>query len=207
MSITLIIIIITALVSYQCFNDHNLKSKLAHYPVAEAGNGEYHRLFTAGLVHADMNHLLINMFVLYFFGEAIENQFIYIFGPVLGMVHFVILYITAIVAANLTTYAKHKENPRYSAVGASGAISAVLFVFMMINPWSTIYLYFVIPIYAVLAGFLFLAWESYAGKKQIGRTDHDGHFYGALFGVVYIIAVKPSIFTAFIAELMNPPFL
>lgn len=207
MSITLIIIIVTGLISYQCFQDHGLKSKLAHYPVAEAGNGEYYRLFTGGLVHADWNHLLINMFVLYFFGESIEYQFSVLFGATLGKVHFVLLYVTAVIAANAVTFAKHKNNPSYSAVGASGAISAVLFVFMMINPWDLIYLYAIIPIYAVLAGFLFLIWESYAGKKQIGRTDHDGHFYGALYGVAYIIAFKPSILKSFIDAMLNPPFL
>jgi len=154
MSITLVIIIVTGLISYQCFSDRNLKSKLAHYPVAEAGNGEYYRLFTGGLVRADMNHLLINMFVLYFFGEAIEREFDDLFDGILGKVHFVM-----------------------------------------------------IPIYAVLAGFLFLAWESYAGKKQIGRTDHDGHFYGALFGVLYIIAFKPSVVVEFLKAMIAPPFL
>lgn len=202
LTITLLIIVLTGLISYQAFSNRTLFDNLKHYPIAEH-QGEYYRLFSCALVHGDMTHLFMNMYVLYEFGIAVEERFVYEFGPIMGRVHFVSLYILSIAGANIKTFFKHKDNPSYSAVGASGAISAVLFAYILFHPWSQLLLFFIIPMPAILAAILFLVWESYAGKKNWFRIDHDAHFFGAVFGVVYVLVIRPSTLKEFIGQIME----
>ncbi|MBT8220713.1 MAG: rhomboid family intramembrane serine protease [Bacteroidia bacterium] len=203
MSITLVIIILTGLISYNAFSNRDLFERMKHYPIVEHSNKEYHRLLTSGFVHADMTHLFINMYVLFIFGEYVELQFQNYFGPLMGRVNYTLLYVLAIIGADLPTYAKHKHNPRFASVGASGAISAVLFAFILMNPWSQLLLFFIIPMPAIVAGILFLVWESYASKKNYGRIDHDGHFYGAIFGIIFMIIIRPSIIPDFLEKIVS----
>ena len=203
MSITLIIIILTSLVSYQAFNDGNLKSRLLHRPYLEHHSKEYYRLLSHGFIHADMTHLIINMFVLYMFGEYVEETFSAIFGPIKGRVFYILLYILTIIAASLPTHAKHKDNSYYAALGASGATSGVLFAFILFNPWSTLYLFFVIPCPAIIAAILYLVYSSWASKNSKDNIGHDAHFYGAIFGFLFTIALNPDIFPNFLTRVMH----
>lgn len=203
MSITVIIIAITCLISYQAFNDANLKSKLLHRPYLEHKDKEYYRLLSHGFIHADMTHLLINMYVLYIFGEYVENTFLAMFGAMKGRLFYILMYLSTIVAASLYTHYKHKDHSYYAALGASGATSGILFSFILFNPWSTLLLFFVIPCPAIFAAILYLGYSSWASKNSKDNIGHDAHFFGAVFGFLFTIALNPSILQNFFTRIMH----
>lgn len=203
MSITLIIVIVTCLVSYRAFNDRGLSMKLRHSPYTESRTGEYWRMLTSGFVHGSWTHLGVNMFVFYFFGEVVERYFLSIFGDTMGRINFLLLYLLAIIAADLPTFLKHKNNPNFASVGASGAVSAILFAFILFGPWETLYLYFIIPMPAIVAGIGYLVYSSWAGKNRRDYVDHSAHFWGAVFGFVFTIALNPPFFNAFLGKLIG----
>ena len=124
LSITLIIIIITVFVSIGGFNNQKLQDDLIFYPPAVA-DGQWYRLFSCGLIHADVGHLLFNMFTLFFFGKALESLYMGELG--LNRHYFILLYFLALIFSNIPTYLKRKEDYNYRSLGASGAVSAVLF--------------------------------------------------------------------------------
>lgn len=202
-SATLIIVIITCLVSWMAFSNQSLMYRLAHYPIAEHRRGEKFRWLTGGFVHADMFHLFINMYVLYEFGRMVEYYFAEINGEPAGKIIFIGFYLFTIVLSNLPTYAKHKENAHYRAVGASGATSAVVFSFIVFQPTAMLGLFFIIPIPAVLFGILYLVYSSWAGRKGGDNIDHDAHFYGAVAGFLFTIAMKPTLFSIFLHKIVS----
>lgn len=201
MSITLIIIIITSIISYQALNNPNMQAQLHHSPYREAQHGEYYRFITSGFVHGSLPHLLINMFVFYQFGEIVEAYFVNIFGEMMGRLNFLLLYLVTIAFGDIPTFFKHKENPNFASVGASGAVSGILFAFILFDPWARLGLFFIIPCPAIVAAVLYLVYSSWASRNQGGRIDHDAHFYGAIFGMLFTIVLKPSIFGVFIQRL------
>jgi len=203
MSLTLIIIIVTGLISYQAFNNPSLMYKLQHSPYQEAHNKEWYRFISSGFVHVDWTHLLINMFVFYSFGEAVESYFVQIFGEVIGRLNFLLLYLLTIIFGDIPTFVKHKDNQSFASVGASGAVSGILFAFVIFQPWATLLLFFVIPCPAIVAAVLYLVYSSWASRNQSSRIDHDAHFYGAVFGFVFTIVLQPSLFSTFWNNLIN----
>lgn len=207
LTITNIIILISCLVSYQGFQNADFFNKLKFSPFAIKGDGEYYRFLTSGFLHGSWMHLFINMFVLYSFGNFIEGYFIEIFGASRGKIYFVLLYLLAIVASDLPTYAKRKDTPYYASIGASGAVSAVLFAYILISPWSQMLLYGVVPIYSVVAGIIYLFYSSWASGNVADNVNHDAHFYGAVFGFLFTTALSPELFSRFLVQLMQPPFL
>ncbi len=203
MSLTIIIVIITGLISYRCFEDRALFDKLKHHPYSEAHNKEWYRMITSGFVHGDWVHLGINMFVLWQFGEIVESLFVQSFGMTMGKVNYLLLYFLTIIFADIPSLLKHKDNRHYSAVGASGAVSGILFVFILFMPWHILRLYGIIPIPGIIAGIGYLVYSSWADKRGGGRIAHDAHLYGALFGFLFAIILKPSFFTMFMERLIN----
>ena len=203
MSITVVIIAVTCLISYQAFNDANLKSKLLHRPYLEHKDKEYYRLLSHGFIHADFTHLLINMYVLFIFGEYVENTFLAMFGAMKGRMFYLLMYLLTIVAASLFTHYKHKDHSYYAALGASGATSGILFSFILFNPWSTLLLFFVIPCPAIFAAVLYLGYSSWASKNSKDNIGHDAHFFGAVFGLLFTIALNPSILPNFLTRIMQ----
>ncbi|MCB0689981.1 MAG: rhomboid family intramembrane serine protease [Saprospiraceae bacterium] len=203
MSITVILVIITALVSYLAFNNQSLFYRLAHWPTKEYYHKEYYRLITSGFVHGGWLHLLINMFVFWNFGEIVEQHFMLYFGPVRGPVLYVLLYLMVIVCASLPSYFDRKNDESYMAVGASGGVSGIVFIYILLYPWQMLYLYGIIPIPGIIAGVLYLWYSSYASKNVQDRIDHQAHFYGALFGLAFVLLLKPSLFSGFLRNLVN----
>lgn len=203
MTATVVIVIITCLVSYRAFNNSELFYKLAHWPVREHSAKEHYRLVTSGFVHGGWVHLLINMFVLYSFGELIEYHFVQFFGPTFGIVYFVLVYLLTIVCASLPSYFKRRNQSEYMAVGASGGVSGIVFIFILLYPWEYLMLYAIIPIPAIIGGILYLWYSSYASKNKQDRIDHEAHFYGALFGVVFTLILKPSLALTFVQRLVD----
>jgi len=204
MSITLIIMIVTGLISYQSFENRDMSRKLHHSPYIETRNKEWYRMLTAGFIHGSWTHLLVNMFVLYFFGESVEYRFLAHFGLVKGRILFITLYLMAIVAANTFTYFKHKDNHTFASLGASGAVSAVLFAHVLFDPWGCLYLYFFIPLNGIIAAILYVVYSQWASKNRRDHVDHDAHLWGAIFGVVFTLVVGPEIFSDFLNLMMEP---
>ena len=203
MTITLLIVVFTCLVSWFALNRPSWFEALAHYPVAEYRHGEKYRWLTGGLVHADIFHLFINMYVLYGFGTPVESFFRAIHGPTLGPIMFTLFYFFAIILSKLPTYMKNKDNSRYRAVGASGATSAIVFSFIVFEPTAELGLFFVVPIKAILFAILYLVYSSWASKKNYDNIDHDAHFYGAVAGFLFTIAMKPALFSVFIHKIVS----
>ncbi|HPK10728.1 MAG TPA: rhomboid family intramembrane serine protease [Saprospiraceae bacterium] len=202
MMLYIILIIFTSLISYQAFNNPNMLSKLMHYPYDEYRNNTYYRWLTSGFVHANMTHLLVNMLVLYFFGGYVETYFDDKFGMP-GKFFFLLFYCVIIVLANIPTYLKNRNNQYFSSVGASGAISGLLYFFILHEPLSKLYFYFVLPIPAWLFGILYLIYSSYMSKQNADRIDHDAHFMGAVTGLVLGIMIDPSSVGDFISQISN----
>ncbi len=203
-TVTLVIIAITALISWQAFSNRDLFLKFMHYPYEESRDKEYYRWITSVFLHGSWMHLAINMFVLWSFGTFIEGVFVELFGPVMGRINFLALYLLSGVFADIPTYFKHKDNQSFSSVGASGATSGIMFSFALLLPWDKIYLFGVLPIPAIVAAVLYLVYSSYSAKQEAGsRIDHEAHFWGAVFGFVFTIALKPDLFSRFLDEVVN----
>jgi membrane associated rhomboid family serine protease len=201
--ITISIIAITCIISIAGFSNPKIINELIFWPPAITNHRQYYRFITCGFVHANFMHLAFNMFTLYFFGRIME---LYYMGR-LGLEHyyFFILYIGALIISVLPTYFKQKNNYNYRSLGASGAVCAVLFAFVLLEPWQTIYV-FVIPVPAIIYAMLFLVYSMYMSKKGGDYINHDAHFYGALFGVVFTLILRPHLYSDFINQLMHPHF-
>ena len=201
-SVTLIIILFTSLISFQGFNNYNLIDRLKHSPSREAHGKEYYRLLTSGFLHADWVHLLINMFVLYSFGNYIESYIISIFGNPTGKIIYLVMYLLNIIIANIPTMIRQRHNPSFSSIGASGAVSGIIFIFILLQPWAILYLIFIIPVPAIIAGIGYLIYSSYAANKGHGRLDHSAHFAGAIAGMLMIIILNKQILGDFMHRLV-----
>ncbi|MEE9437968.1 MAG: rhomboid family intramembrane serine protease [Saprospiraceae bacterium] len=201
MSITLLIIIVTCIVSYLGFQNRQLFQKMMHHPVSESRNGEWYRMITSGLLHADLMHLGINMYVLWGFGQFIESIFTSQYGNTFGRLIYLIAYILMIILADIPSFIKHKNNAQYSAIGASGAVSGILFMFILWMPWQELRLYFAIPIPAIIFGVLYLVYSSWASKKSNDNIGHDAHFWGAIAGIAILLISVPKTLGVFIEQL------
>lgn len=201
--LTISIIILTCLVSITGFSSPKIIDDLIFWPPAITKQRQYYRFITCGLIHADYMHLAFNMITLYFFGRIME---VFYMGE-LGLPHysFLVLYIGALIFSLLPTYFKHRNDYNYRSLGASGAVSAVIFAFILLEPWQTIYLFF-IPIPAILYALLFLGYSVYMSRKGGDIINHDAHFYGALFGIVFTIILRPQVVSVFLNELSHPHF-
>lgn len=201
-SITLIIIIFTALISYQGFSNYEFIDKMKHSPARENAGKEYYRLLTSGFVHADWAHLLVNMFVLYSFGEYIEQTIVAWYGPV-GEIIYLLMYLLNIVLANIPTAIRHRDDPSFASIGASGAVSGIVFIFILLQPWATLSLFFIIPVPAIIAGIGYLIYSSWAANKGHGRLDHSAHFAGAIAGILMMVILRYEILPEFITKLIS----
>jgi membrane associated rhomboid family serine protease len=201
---TLLIIITTVAISMLAFSNQQIMDKLLLSPYRTIHSKEWHRLVTHGFVHADYLHLFVNMFVLYSFGSAVEN----IFGSLKesGIIHsatlnFGILYFGGIVIASLTTLKKYKDNFYYQSVGASGAVSAIVFTFIFFDPFSKLLFMFIIPIPAIVFGIAYLAYSYYMSKREGDYINHDAHFVGSVFGLIYPLLINPKLIVIFLGKL------
>lgn len=198
--VTLILLVVNVLVSlYALFSDPSLIDRLAFKPRAILDDGEYQRMITGGFVHGGLGHLLFNMITLFFFGPALE--------ALLGSGKFLLVYFGAELAAHGLTLALHKNNPHYAAVGASGAISGVLFGFCLFYPFSRIYL-FIIPIGipAVLFAVGYVVVSIFAMRRareqgQLGGIAHEAHLGGAVGGLLLTILLEPRAIAIFLQQL------
>ncbi len=199
----LAIIAITALVSIMAMYNKDLFYRLKFSPYLILHSRQWYRLFTHAFVHAGWMHLLINMWVLYLFGQVVVDNYAGLFG-IKGYYYFIILYVGAILISSLPSYGKYKDNPYYNAVGASGATSAVLFASILFYPIGKIMIFPIpIGIPAFIFGILYLIYSAYMSKRGGDNIGHDAHFWGAVFGVLFTIAIKPAVALYFIDQIRD----
>lgn len=199
--ITLVLIAITVLVSWQAWQRPRLLDRLILWPPAVDRQRQYDRLVTHGFIHADWQHLLFNMITLFFFGRFAEQLVTRMIGP-LG---FVLFYLSAIVIAILPSYLRHRQDARYRSLGASGAVSAVLFAFILFNPWGLIFVFF-LPVPAILYGVFYVGYSFWMDRQGNDNINHSAHLSGAIYGVLFMLLMEPRIGAHFLRALANPSF-
>ncbi len=211
MTVTVVIIVLTCAVSLWAFNDQGIKQRMMFSPYRAVQHKEWYRVLTHSLVHADFMHLFFNMYVLYAFAytqvagmPGLEDMYTLHFGDK-GWYFFIMLYVGGVFFATLPSIGKHSNNDLYWSLGASGAVSAVLFSFIMMAPTKGLYFIFLpgVEIPAFVLGIGYLAYEYYMDKRGGGRIAHDAHFYGALYGIIYTIALDYHIAENFITQIQN----
>jgi membrane associated rhomboid family serine protease len=199
--ITLLLIAVTVLVSWLAFNNARLLERLILWPPAIQRRHQYDRLVTHGFIHADFQHLLFNMITLYFFGRMIER----VFSAYIGETGFLLFYLSALVVAILPTYLTHRNDAGYRSLGASGAVSAVLFAFILLQPWSMIYVFF-LPLPAIVYGVLYVGYSIWMDRQGRDNINHSAHLWGAAYGVLFTLLLEPRVGPAFLQALFAPSF-
>ncbi len=203
MSITLLIIIVTVVVSVAAWNNPSLMNRWIMNPYLVANRGQYYRLITSGFLHADWGHLFFNMFSFYSFASLIE----YVFSSdewfgASGPVYFIGFYLIAILVSDIPSFLKHRHNPGYNSLGASGGVSAIIFAAILYSPLTKLSLFFIpIGIPGFIFGGLYLAYSYYEAQRGSGNINHDAHFYGAVFGILFMIIVYPPVLSSFLEQI------
>lgn len=200
LSATIVLIIVTGAVSWFAWKTPGLMERLILWPPAIARKKEYWRLVTYGFVHADPMHLLFNMITLFFFGRFIESIFSNYFGPV----GFVLFYLSAVVVSILPSYMRHRDDPNYRSLGASGAVSAVLFAFILVQPWALIFI--PIPVPAILYAIGYVGYSIWMDRQGRDNVNHSAHLWGGAYGLMFFLLLEPRVFQVFLQALMNPKF-
>jgi membrane associated rhomboid family serine protease len=199
MTITLIIIAVTSVVSFMGFSNAQLIDRLILWPPAITRGKEWWRLASCGLIHADVPHLLFNMITLFFFGRAMEGFYV----SRGGTIGYLIFYVGALVVSSLPSYLQHKNDSRYRSLGASGAVSAVLFAYILLAPWSKI-IVFVLPLPAILYAVAYVAYSIYMDRQRVDNVNHSAHLWGAAYGVFATILIEPGVVEHFLRQLTQP---
>ena len=196
--ITYLIIGTASIISFLCFDRRHLLNRLSFCPYAIFRHQEWYRIVTHGFVHADTMHLLVNMFTLWSFGTYMESMF-EIVG--FGKLGFLGLYFGGMIFASMYDLFKYRDNIYYQSIGASGAVSAVLFSSILFDPWGKIYFFAVLPIPGIIFGVLYLGYCQYMARNSADNINHNAHFYGALFGLLFPVLLRPSLFSHFLEAL------
>ena len=204
--ITLALIIANVIFSLIGFSNAAMVDKTIMWPYRVARENQYIRFITSGFLHADYMHLIFNMFTLFFFGRNLELYFTaYGLG---GNISYLALYFLGLIVSDIPSYLKHKDDYNYRSLGASGAVSAVVFATIIFSPWSSIYIYGALKISATVYAILYIFYCVYMGKKSGDNINHDAHLWGSLFGLVFtlilIAVLQPSLFTDIIETLKHP---
>lgn len=201
MNITIVIIVITAITSVLAFSNHNLMNELIFWPYRIWRNNEWYRVITCGFIHADIGHLFFNMFALYSFGGYMEDAFRVIFDGK-GLTLYVFMYFGAICIADTYNLITRKDDYAYRSLGASGGVSAIIFSYILLNPFGKIYMFFIpVGIPAFAFGGLYLFYCAYMAKRGGDNIGHMAHFTGSIFGFIFPILFAPHLFLDFIAQL------
>jgi membrane associated rhomboid family serine protease len=189
LSLTLLIVIVTVVISFLGFNNRDIIARLIFSPHHMERSREYYRFLSHGLIHADFIHLLFNMYVLYLFGGMVESIYSTIEGATAGRILFFVLYLSALVASSMKTFFEYRESPTYSALGASGAVSAIVFSAIALYPQMSLSLFFIpVPILGWIFAILYLLYSAYMARKNYDNIGHDAHFWGAVYGIVFTAA-------------------
>ena len=204
--VTILLIAINAIFSIIGFSNTGFMGKTIGWPYYTKRENQYYRFITSGFLHADWMHLFFNMFTLYFFGSNIELIFdVYGLG---GNIAYLALYFLGLIASDIPSYLKHRDDYNYRSLGASGAVSAVVFAAIVFNPWGSIYLYGAFKLSAAAYAILYVVYCVYMGKRSGDNVNHDAHLWGSVFGLVFTLALialmQPILFDGIIDLLKKP---
>ncbi len=202
---TLLLIVITVVISVLSFNNDELFSRLQFNAYQIIHKKEFYRLISHGFIHAGWWHLFVNMFVLYFFGSSVESILNQLAAQGLlkyPIFVFLLFYFIAMIFATSISLFRHKDNPWYNSVGASGAVSAVLFFSIFFNPWQMIGVYF-IPVPGIIFAILYVVYSHYQSKRGGDSVAHDAHLLGAVFGFIFPLFIDVRLFQFFISKLIS----
>ncbi len=194
------------LISISGFNNPELFAKLQFNPYQVVNRGEYYRLLTHGFLHAGWWHLIVNMFVLFLFGRVTEFYLQNLQEAGIIKIYrliYILFYLVAIIISSLVSLIKHRDNIWYNSVGASGAVSAVIFFSIFFNPWERLYLYAMLPIPGIVFGALYLIYSQYMSRREGDNINHDAHFVGAVFGFLFPLLLDAGLFNYFIQQLTS----
>ncbi len=194
---TIIIIIITSVFSILAFKQTGLIYKFQFNPYQITHRRQFARMLMHGFLHANWTHLLINMLVLYSFGEALEHHFQEFFGS-RWIPYYFLLYFGAILVSPLYALVRNRNNYKYNAVGASGAVSAVIFAVICFDPWNNIYFFALLPVPGIVFALLYLIYSWVMSRKGQDNVAHDTHFFGAIYGFLLPFILDPDLFSRFI---------
>ena len=200
-TLNIIIIAITCLVSYLAFSNETLMDKLIFYPPSITRDNQWYRFITSGFIHADMMHLGFNMLTLYFFGRNLEYIYSSYFG--VSQLWYLILYISALIVSQIPSFLKNKNNYYYKSLGASGAVSAIVFSMILLMPWSTLYV-FIIPVPAIIYAIFYLGYSVYMNRKAGDSINNDARTWGAVHGIIFKIALLTEVLNIFFQEISHP---
>jgi membrane associated rhomboid family serine protease len=197
---TLLLIGVTVAISFLAWNRPRLLEALLYWgPGVRRGQGW--RLLTHGFVHADPTHLAFNMITLYFFGTVMERMLM----PRIGALGFLLFYLAGIVVAILPSHLRHRDDPGYRSLGASGAVSAVLFAFILVQPWAMLFVFFV-PAPAIVFAAVYVGYSLWAERTARDQINHSAHLFGAAWGVAFLLLLEPRLLARFVEELLSPPW-
>tara|TARA_S200000501_G_scaffold96251_1_gene89522 strand:- start:70 stop:693 length:624 start_codon:yes stop_codon:yes gene_type:complete len=202
MSLNLIIIVLTILVSINAQNNMNLYSQLMMKPYEVMKRRQYWRFLTSGFVHDGYSHLGFNMFTLYFFGGAVEQYFGYILGSASTIV-FIFFYLSALIVSDLPGYFKNKNKPGYNTIGASGAVSAMVFASIIYAPLNKICFFALLCLPGFILGIIFIIYSFTQSKNLSQNINHEAHLYGALYGIAFSIWVYPESLSIFLDQILS----
>ncbi|QEM13864.1 MULTISPECIES: rhomboid family intramembrane serine protease [Mucilaginibacter] len=187
---------ITIITSLLAFSNDNLYGRMMLHPYTVSRGKDIHTIITSGLIHRDWMHLFFNMLSFYFFAFTLE--------PIIGHLQFGILYVLSLILSDMPTVIKHKNDYNYYSLGASGAVSAVIFSIVLFMPWQTIYIMPIpIGIWFWLFGILYLVYCHYASKYSRDQINHDAHFFGAISGLIITIVFNHHVLGDFIQQIIS----
>ncbi len=203
---TYIIIAFTVVISFLAFRNSAYFSKFQFNAYQVYHRKEWYRLLSHGFLHANWIHLIVNMLVLFIFGPVVEQRFKYDVYPGAFKFHpliFLLFYLSAIILSSLLSMLKQKNNAWYNSVGASGAVSAVIFSYIFFYPWKKLYIYGILPVPGIILGAVYLIYSQYMSKRNVDNINHDAHFIGAVYGFIFPVILKFSLMGGFIKDLLR----
>lgn len=193
-----LIFALTIATSIYTFSNPSLYGKFMLYPYAIARKQQLFTVFTSGLIHKDWGHLLFNMMTFFYFGFGLERLLAELSSW--GHLQFAVIYLLSLVLSDIPTIIRHKNNKSYASLGASGAICAVLFSYILFDPKMMLGIFMVIPMPAWLFGILFIGYSVWASKRSSDGINHDAHLFGAIAGMLLTLLLYPWILTHFIGQ-------
>lgn len=202
-SITLMLVLIISLTSVMGFYNKEVIEQFQFNAFKIYHRKQVYRLLSHALVHANWEHLVVNMIVLWSFGAITEHSFEMNFGGIASY-YYLVLFIGSVMLSSLWSLIKQRNNFYYNAVGASGAVSAVLFAAIFFRPWESIYFFGILPMPGIIFGLLYLYYSFYMSRRKMDNIGHDTHFLGAIIGFCTPMIIRPSLFWEFIDLLFSP---
>ena len=203
--VTLILIAANVIFSMIGFSNRDMLNKFIGWPYYEKKNNQYYRFVSSGFLHADWAHLIFNMIALFLFGSILEPLFSYGLG---GAPAYLALYFFGMIMGDIPGFLKHREDEYYRSLGASGAVSAVVFACIVFMPWNTFSLYGFIRLSGVVFAILYIVYCVYMGKRKMDNIGHDAHLWGSIFGLAFMLALvaimRSDLFPYILEDLQHP---